>query len=346
MPVPFLVPLIGGLVGTAAAPAIGMSAAVAAGLGSGIATLAAGGEPEEALLSGLGGGIASGLMPGVTSGVQGLAAKGGQAAAQGAAQGAGGAAAQGAAQGAGGAAADAVTRQAIEETTRKSLAATTDAMAKKAASEAGEKGLASMIDPKKAAQTTLKLASSSGGGQQQTDLQAGPLPMNLGGNQSATSRDALSNFKTAAAPAPTAETRTPAVEPIQVASMEDEKRIPLQKIQSVRRLANGGLTSLAQDEMMRRGMDRLPNLGDREQAYMMAQREFAQGGYIEGPGTGTSDDIDAKIYQDGVPVQEAALSDGEFVMTERAVKGAGNGDRKKGAAKMYEMMRQFEERAA
>jgi len=279
MPVPFLVPLIGGLVGTAAAPAIGMSAAVAAGLGSGIATLAAGGEPEEALLSGLGGGIASGLMPGVTSGVQGLAAKGGQAAAQGA----GSAAAQGAAQGAGGAAADAVTRQAIEETTRKSLAATTDAMAKKAAAEAGEKGLASMIDPKKAAQTTLKLASSSGG-QQRTAPQAGPLPMNPSGNQPVSSSDALANLQMAEAPEPSVEPRSAGIEPVQVAALDEDKRIPLQKIQPVRRLAKGGLTSLAQDEMMRRGMDRLPNLGDREQAFMMAQREFAQGGYIEGPG--------------------------------------------------------------
>jgi len=338
MPVPFLVPLIGGLVGTAAAPAIGMSAAVAAGLGSGIATLAAGGEPEEALLSGLGGGIASGLMPGVTSGVQGLAAKGGQAAAQGAAQGAGSAAAQGGAQMAKGA----IAQQAAKAST----GAATDALTQKAIEESTKSGLASMIDPKKAVQTGLKMAATGGGGQQQPAPQAGPLPMNPGGNQPVSSGDALSNFQTAAAPAPAAEPQTPAVEPIQVASMEDEKRIPLQQIQPVRTLANGGLTSLAQDEMMRRGMDRLPNLGDREQAFMMAQREFARGGYIEGPGTGTSDDIDAKIYQDGVPVQEAALSDGEFVMTERAVKGAGNGDRKKGAAKMYEMMRQFEERAA
>jgi hypothetical protein len=45
-------------------------------------------------------------------------------------------------------------------------------------------------------------------------------------------------------------------------------------------------------------------------------------------------------------VQEAALSDGEFVMTERAVKGAGNGDREQGAAKMYAMMRDFERGAA
>ena len=69
---------------------------------------------------------------------------------------------------------------------------------------------------------------------------------------------------------------------------------------------------------------------------------LAQGGYIEGPGTGTSDSIPAVIKQGGVPVQEALLSDGEFVMTEAAVKGAGNGNRKQGAANMYAMMRDFE----
>lgn len=74
----------------------------------------------------------------------------------------------------------------------------------------------------------------------------------------------------------------------------------------------------------------------------MSQQAFAVGGYVEGPGTGTSDDIPATIFQDGVPVQKAALSDGEFVMTERAVRGAGGGDRDRGAARMYEMMRMFE----
>ena len=53
-------------------------------------------------------------------------------------------------------------------------------------------------------------------------------------------------------------------------------------------------------------------------------------GAIAGPGTGTSDDI------------PAMLSDGEFVMTAQAVRGAGNGDRKRGVRKMYEVMRTFE----
>ena len=68
----------------------------------------------------------------------------------------------------------------------------------------------------------------------------------------------------------------------------------------------------------------------------------AMGGMIEGPGTGTSDSIPATIYQNGGPVQEARLSDGEFVMTADAVKGAGGGNRNAGAAKMYRIMNQFE----
>ena len=56
-------------------------------------------------------------------------------------------------------------------------------------------------------------------------------------------------------------------------------------------------------------------------------------GEISGPGTGTSDSI------------PAMLSDGEFVMTDKAVKGAGNGSRMEGAKKMYEMMDSLERRA-
>ena len=74
----------------------------------------------------------------------------------------------------------------------------------------------------------------------------------------------------------------------------------------------------------------------------MSQVKLREGGYIEGPGTGRSDSIPATIYQDGRPVQEARLSDGEFVMTENAVRGAGNGDRAEGAARLYRMMREFE----
>jgi len=57
-------------------------------------------------------------------------------------------------------------------------------------------------------------------------------------------------------------------------------------------------------------------------------------GSIYGPGTETSDDI------------PAMLSDGEFVMTARAVRGAGNGSREAGMRRMYDMMRKFEGGAA
>ena len=62
-------------------------------------------------------------------------------------------------------------------------------------------------------------------------------------------------------------------------------------------------------------------------------RRANEGGEIVGPGTGTSDSI------------PALLSDGEFVMTAKAVKGAGNGDRRLGAAKMYDMMAKLESNA-
>jgi hypothetical protein len=67
---------------------------------------------------------------------------------------------------------------------------------------------------------------------------------------------------------------------------------------------------------------------------------LAQGGYprrngqIDGPGTEKSDSI------------PAMLSDGEFVMTASAVRGAGNGSRRAGAKKMYALMHQLEQNSA
>ena len=62
------------------------------------------------------------------------------------------------------------------------------------------------------------------------------------------------------------------------------------------------------------------------------EKEFqlAAGGEVEGPGTGTSDSVPAR------------LSDGEFVLTAKAVRGAGGGDRDLGAARMYDMMSELE----
>jgi hypothetical protein len=56
-------------------------------------------------------------------------------------------------------------------------------------------------------------------------------------------------------------------------------------------------------------------------------------GKIDGPGTGTSDSI------------PAMLSDGEFVLTAKAVKGAGGGSHREGAKKLYRMMHALEKKA-
>ena len=56
-------------------------------------------------------------------------------------------------------------------------------------------------------------------------------------------------------------------------------------------------------------------------------------GAINGPGTGTSDDI------------PAMLSDGEFVFTAKAVRGMGKGSRRLGAKRMYAMMKALEGKA-
>ena len=62
-------------------------------------------------------------------------------------------------------------------------------------------------------------------------------------------------------------------------------------------------------------------------------RDFTAGGHAMGPGTGTSDSI------------PAFLSDGEFVMTAKAVKGFGGGNRERGAQKLYSMMEKAENSA-
>jgi hypothetical protein len=77
--------------------------------------------------------------------------------------------------------------------------------------------------------------------------------------------------------------------------------------------------------------------------FLRPRRAYAAGGItqayprrtggISGPGTGTSDDI------------PAMLSDGEFVLTAKAVRGAGKGSRREGAKKLYRMMHALEKKA-
>ena len=93
--------------------------------------------------------------------------------------------------------------------------------------------------------------------------------------------------------------------------------------------------------LQQRQLDTGERLPDYEGEVFTPMRYAAQGGMIEGPGTGTSDDIPATIYQNGSPVQEARLSDGEFVLREKDVLAVGDGDREQGAARLYAMQRQI-----
>lgn len=110
---------------------------------------------------------------------------------------------------------------------------------------------------------------------------------------------------------------------------------PTQEEIEARRFAPGTLDAVAYDP---RGL--VVSTGSPNPYYKYGYADGGQievdarvGGHLKGPGTGTSDSIPAK------------LSDGEFVMTARAVKGAGGGSRAAGAKRMYDMMHQFEKRA-
>ncbi len=67
--------------------------------------------------------------------------------------------------------------------------------------------------------------------------------------------------------------------------------------------------------------------------YQRKKPRMAKGRFIEGAGGPTDDAIPAVI--DGE--QPAALSDGEFVLPAAAVRGAGDGDKNKGAAKLEQL---------
>jgi len=82
----------------------------------------------------------------------------------------------------------------------------------------------------------------------------------------------------------------------------------------------------------------MSEIGEEEQGDlglgMQSGGDYTRGAHVMGPGTGTSDSVNAK------------LSDGEFVMTANAVKNAGGGDRREGAKRMYQMMNRLDPQSA
>ena len=99
--------------------------------------------------------------------------------------------------------------------------------------------------------------------------------------------------------------------------------------QDLRREAAITQSMSVEDLMRTMGLTQQEAMNYLQSAYP-GQTAFAGGGEIIGPGTGTSDSINAK------------LSDGEYVFTAKAVRGAGNGNRDLGAARMYDIMSRFE----
>ena len=77
----------------------------------------------------------------------------------------------------------------------------------------------------------------------------------------------------------------------------------------------------------------------------MAPRRYADGGGIAALGNGGYPRRTGQINGPGTEKSDsipAMLSDGEFVMTAAAVRGAGKGDRRAGAKRMYKLMHQLE----
>jgi hypothetical protein len=121
---------------------------------------------------------------------------------------------------------------------------------------------------------------------------------------------------------------------IRILTGESGNRIPQRKIDEIKNMVR---SSVKEKQMTQMGF----NMGG------MAELDMREGGESEGPGTGTSDDI------------PAMLSDGEFVMTAAATRGAGafgvnktksgielvkggSPSRKKGVENMRELMNIFE----
>ena len=166
-------------------------------------------------------------------------------------------------------------------------------------------------------------------------------------------------FEAASSPTVSAVSTTPLVKEGIMSSLTDFATSPT-GIATI--IGAGGLAALGQEEEVdtttnkqakfpegktRLGMgkigDRFYNLDNEEERKQYfedlrkSQKEkeddvgiFAGGGEVNGPGTGTSDSVPAR------------LSDGEFVLTAKAVRGAGGGDRDLGAARMYDMMSSLE----
>lgn len=312
----FVVPGLGAAVGGALGMSAAAGSAIVGAVGSGVGGLIAGQKPGQALLSAALGGIGSyasaSLAPGGISGL--LGGGGGEAAGGVMADGGGGADITAAAPGA-------TASQAAQAAQAAGVAKPSVPIPLSRADVMGGGVGYSVSDAATAADAAYKGGSGISGGLGGIFdwAKANPLPAAalVGGAGLLLSGAGQKGEETPAmAQGPTGAqllAQQPGQYGFNIANFQAQPMGPARMVQPQSPAFPGGYTG------------QLPGL--------YAPRYAKAGGHISGPGTGTSDDV------------PAMLSDGEFVMTAKAVRGAGDGDRMKGAKKMYKLMNSLEKRA-
>ena len=199
-------------------------------------------------------------------------------------------------------------------------------------------------------QTAMAAASPAPMDNFQTAMAASPAPMdNFQTSMAAASPAPMDNFQTSMGGyqppmesfQPMAAAAQPAINTYQPTVYETPAYAP-PPAYDYAGLSTGGGGGTLQDTYSPFGGSDFDNDGGSLQSSFNAGgiASLRSGGYprrtgqISGPGTATSDSI------------PAMLSDGEFVMTAKAVRGAGKGDRRAGAKRMYALMNQLEQNAS
>ena len=100
----------------------------------------------------------------------------------------------------------------------------------------------------------------------------------------------------------------------------DEEEPELMGLESLPNYKGKAISNLFVDPVTGKTYDTVEELEDAVKARQAEGIASLNQEDTSSTGTGTSDDIKAAIFQDGQRVQEARLSDGEFVIREKAVK--------------------------
>ena len=165
-----------------------------------------------------------------------------------------------------------------------------------------------------------------------TTQAAGPTPMNP-------TQDSSPYTMPTPGQAPRTKVNQPYNQPYRTAGLYDLYGNPTQQMNTGGSVNNADGSGSGIQQSMTNAFNGGGGMGSSGGIGALSPSSFAQGGNthyprrtgpIDGPGTGTSDSI------------PAMLSDGEFVFTAKAVKKAGNGSRREGAKRMYQLMHMLE----